>query len=54
MLKSHIVVDTPGLLCAIHIIYSNAMDRNATQSMGAFHLEDLPTISNFIVYGGFW
>ena len=49
----HIAVDTLGLPHAIHITCANATDRNGALEMIVLHLEDLSSISNFLVDGGY-
>ena len=51
--KLHIVVDTLGLPHAMHITCANVTDRKGAQEMIALHLEDLSSISNFLVDGGY-
>ena len=52
-IKLHIVVDTLGLPHAIHMTCANVTDRKGAQEMIALHLEDLSSISNFLVDGGY-
>ena len=52
-IKLNIVVDILGLPHAIHITCANVTDRNGAQEMIALHLEDLSSISNFLVDGGY-
>ena len=52
-IKLHIVVDTLGLPHAIHITCANVTDRNGAQEMITLHLDDLSSISNFLVDGGY-
>ena len=52
-IKLHIAVDTLGLPHAIHITCANITDRKGAQEMITLHLEDLSSISNFLVDGGY-
>ena len=52
-IKLHIVVDTLGLPHAIHITCANITDRKGAETMVVLHLEDLSSISNFLVDGGY-
>ena len=52
-IKLHLIVDTLGLPHAIHITCANVTDRNGAQEMISLHLEDLSSISNFLVDGGY-
>ncbi len=52
-IKLHIIVDTLGLPHAVHILCANVTDRKGALDMISLHLEDLSSVSKFLVDRGY-
>ena len=52
-IKLHLVVDTLGLPHAIHVTCANVTDRTGAVEMVSLHLDNLSSVRNFLVDGGY-